>query len=305
MTIAISGFQSHGIREPLTNRIAGILDEYPDGTQIARELLQNSDDARSTVQWYLLDHHSYIDNTDGNNDLELFHEDLKEYMGPALLAGNNSLFEERDFKSMKNLAASEKRNDETKIGQMGIGFNSIYHMTDCPSFISGDQLMIIEPHERIFNGIKSDFNEGAVRGNFAGEGQGLRLFPDQLKAFSLLEDIDFTAPYPGTIFRFPLRTESQAMTSKLSSNAYPADKVLEMLLKLKSEALKAMLFLKHIEKISIYERKSLEEGPIKLFEIEIVNAKEVRKERQALLSKLREHVYPDADASSETILEYS
>ncbi|KAF9197799.1 hypothetical protein BGZ49_001622, partial [Haplosporangium sp. Z 27] len=301
----LSGFKSHGIREPLTNRIRGILEEYPDGTQIARELLQNSDDARSTVQWYLLDHHSYIDNTDNNDNLQLFDEGLKEYMGPAFLAGSDSVFEEKDFKSMKNLAASEKRDDETKIGQMGIGFNSIYHMTDCPSFISGDQLMIIEPHERIFNGIKSDFNEGAVRGSFVEEGVGLETFPDQLKAFSVLEDIDFTTSYPGTIFRFPLKTEKQALVSDISKKAYSVEKVLEMLRKLESEALKAMLFLKHIEKISIYERKSLEEGPIKLFEIEIVNAEEVRKERQALLGKLREHAHPDADASSETILEYS
>ncbi|KAF9994342.1 hypothetical protein BGZ79_000911 [Entomortierella chlamydospora] len=305
MTIALSGFKSHGIREPLTNRIAGILDEYPDGTQIARELLQNSDDARSTEQWYLLDHHSYIDNTERGDDLRLFHEDLKEYMGPALLAGNDSLFEDRDFKSMKNLAASEKRNDETKIGQMGIGFNSIYHMTDCPSFISGDQFMVIEPHERIFNGIRSEFTEGAVRGSFAEESQGLRAFPDQLGAFSVLRDIDFTQPYPGTIFRFPLRTEDQAATSKLSSNAYPAEQVLKMLLKLKNEALKAMLFLKHIEKISIYERKNLKEGPKKIFEIEITNVEEVRRERQGLLAKLKDHVHAEPTGSRDAILQYS
>ncbi|KAG0264871.1 hypothetical protein BGZ95_003515, partial [Linnemannia exigua] len=44
------GFKSHGIRESMTTRIRGILKAYPDSTQIARELLQNSDDARATVQ---------------------------------------------------------------------------------------------------------------------------------------------------------------------------------------------------------------------------------------------------------------
>lgn len=115
----LTGFKSHGIREPLTNRIAGILDEYPDGTQIARELLQNSDDARSKRQWYLLDHRDRRQ----ANGLRLFHGDLIEYMGPALLAGNDTKFEDKDFVSMKNLAASEKKTDQTKIGQMGIGFN--------------------------------------------------------------------------------------------------------------------------------------------------------------------------------------
>jgi len=124
MARRFKNFSSHGIREPLTNRIAGILDEYPDGTQIARELLQNSDDARSKVQWYFLDHHDQRGRLSGDSTgLRLFHDDLAEYMGPALLAGSDSLFEEKDFLSMKNLAASEKKNDETKIGQMGIGFN--------------------------------------------------------------------------------------------------------------------------------------------------------------------------------------
>lgn len=129
------GFISHGIREPLTTRIAGILRAYPDSTQIARELLQNSDDAGSTVQWYLLDHRDHVKHarrsagsnlgSDSSKDakLRLFHEDLEEYTGPALLAGSDSVFREQDFLSLKNLASSEKRADETKIGQMGIGFN--------------------------------------------------------------------------------------------------------------------------------------------------------------------------------------
>ncbi|KAG0259647.1 hypothetical protein BG011_002498 [Mortierella polycephala] len=307
-----AGFKSHGIREPLTNRIAGILDEYPDGTQIARELLQNSDDARSKVQWYLLDHRNHLNNNNNdandrsvNRKLQLFHDDLSEYMGPALLAGNDSLFEDKDFKSMKNLAASEKRTDASKIGQMGIGFNSIYHLTDCPSFISGDQFMVIEPHERIFNGKRSEFAEGAVRGDFVGDQVGQKEFPDQLKAFSVIEDIDFTKPYLGTIFRFPLRTKKQAQTSLLSKYAYPAEKVLEMLMKLKDEALKGLLFLKHIERIVIYELKDTDNVPVKIFEVEIVNAEEVRKERLQLLKNLQDHVHPGPSASKEDILEYS
>ncbi|KAF8946486.1 hypothetical protein BGZ47_000428 [Haplosporangium gracile] len=324
----LTGFTSHGIREPLTNRIAGILDEYPDGTQIARELLQNSDDARSTVQWYLLDHHDYRNNNSqqrsiaatvpfegkqsaetlngtGSSTLRLFHDDLQEYMGPALLAGNDSVFEDKDFDSLKHLAASEKRMDESKIGQMGIGFNSIYHLTDCSSFITGDQFMVIEPHERIFNGINSKFKEGAVRGNFAEGNQGINEFPDQLRTFSVLEDIDFSKPYPGTVFRFPLRTKEQAKTSDISKYAYTADKVLEMLVKLKEEALKALLFLRHVEKIVIYERKKNQEKPTKLFQIEIVNAENVRRERLKLLGSLKAHINPTQSASQEDILNYS
>ncbi|KAK3833268.1 MAG: hypothetical protein J3R72DRAFT_232028 [Linnemannia gamsii] len=316
------GFESHGIREPLTNRISGILDEYPDGTQIARELLQNSDDARSTVQWYLLDHHDYNkpkkqsslttfpfgkDSTQGagSTKLQLFHDDLQEYMGPSLLAGSDSVFEKKDFESMKKLAASEKRDDVTKIGQMGIGFNSIYHLTDCPSFITGDNFMIIEPHERIFNGTNSKFSEGAVKGNFVKDNQGVNVFPDQLKTFSVLEDIDFSKPYPGTIFRFPLRTEKQAEDSKISKYAYTPAKVLEMLIKLKEEALKALLFLRYVERIIIYERKEEHDKPTKLFQIEIVNAEEVRAERLKFHRNYVSHVDADKCPNQKGILDCS
>jgi hypothetical protein len=117
------------IQESLTNRIRAILDEYPDGTQIARELLQNSDDACSKVQWYLLDHRDHVKHartlnpTNDTQPLQLIHKDFHKYMGPALLAGSDSVFEEKDFVSLRNLASSEKRTDESKIGQMGIGFN--------------------------------------------------------------------------------------------------------------------------------------------------------------------------------------
>lgn len=78
-----------------------------------------------------------------------------------------------------------------------------------------------------------------------------------------------------------------------------------MLVKLKEEALKALLFLKHVEKIIIYERKRSQDKPTKLFQIEIVNAKEVRIERLNLLNSLRTHVYPDQSANQEDVLNYS
>lgn len=107
-----------------------------------------------------------------------------------------------------------------------LSLHSIYHLTDCPSFISGDQLMMIEPHERIFNGLRSEFNEGAVLGSFLKENQGVNKFPDQLKVFSVLEDIDFTKSYNGTIFRLPLRTPEQAKTSLLSKYSHTPQEVI-------------------------------------------------------------------------------
>ncbi|KAG0025279.1 hypothetical protein BGZ81_007291, partial [Podila clonocystis] len=292
----MDNFDSFEIVEPLTRRVAGILQDYPDGTQIARELLQNSEDACSTVQWFLLDHQHHPTEPE-----RLFHRGMQAYQGAALLAGNDSLFEQGDFKSLQNLAASGKKNDERKIGQMGIGFNSVYHMTDTPSFISGDKMVILEPHMRIFNGLPY---RGGVQGNFTDRGV-MEKFPGQLEVFAAKEDIDFSKPYDGTIFRFPLRTEAQAEVSELSKNAYPAEMVRDMLMSLRSEAIKCLLFLKYIERMVIYERRESDPTVHKLFEIEIVNNVEVRAKRQMFMAQLKGHVNASDDDDHDKTLQYT
>src|SRR5438046_10744775 len=101
-------------REPYTHRLRKILEEYPDGSQVLREILQNSDDAKSTEQIFILDHHTYPSDSlfepdlvdkDQRTDLK-----LDRYQGPSLFAKNNTIFEERDFESLLKLADSEKRN---------------------------------------------------------------------------------------------------------------------------------------------------------------------------------------------------
>jgi hypothetical protein len=108
--------------EPYTHRLSQILEEYPDGSQIIREILQNSDDAKSTEQIFILDHNKYptdklfkphLDNyqSEKNSDLK-----LDRYQGPALLSKNTTVFKEDDFKSLLKLANSEKRKQLDKIG---------------------------------------------------------------------------------------------------------------------------------------------------------------------------------------------
>src|SRR6266487_1333681 len=96
-------------KEPYTHRIRKILEEYPDGSQILREILQNSDDAKSTEQIFILDYNTYPSDN-------LFDPKFNRFQGPALLAKNNSIFDERDFKSLEKLADSEKYDQFDKIG---------------------------------------------------------------------------------------------------------------------------------------------------------------------------------------------
>src|SRR5438045_9514314 len=87
-------------REPYTHCLSKILEEYPDGSQVLREILQNSDDAKSTEQVFILDHNTYPSDSLLKpvlvNNYERTNLKLDRYQGPALLAKNDTIFEERD-----------------------------------------------------------------------------------------------------------------------------------------------------------------------------------------------------------------
>ena len=72
---------------------------------------------------------------------------MSSFQGPALLVHNNAVFTENDFKSIQRIGDSMKKSEEelTKIGRFGIGFNSVYHLTDLPSFVSGQYLVMLDP----------------------------------------------------------------------------------------------------------------------------------------------------------------
>jgi sacsin len=55
----------------------------------------------------------------------LIHPKLEQYQGPALLAYNNALFTENDFKNLSRLGDSLKLNDGSTTGRFGRGFNSV------------------------------------------------------------------------------------------------------------------------------------------------------------------------------------
>src|SRR4051794_27160474 len=97
---------------------------------------------------------------------------------------------------------------------MGVGFNSIYHITDSPSFITKDKYVILDPHEWYFDGgVQLDFNNELAQE-----------YPDQLAPFR----IPCHQPFEGTIFRYPLRTDEDSIDSNISDKAYKPDDILNM-----------------------------------------------------------------------------
>ena len=48
------------------------------------------------------------------------------------------MFSEEDYASISSLGNSVKKDQKGKTGRYGVGFNAAYHLTDVPSFISGE-----------------------------------------------------------------------------------------------------------------------------------------------------------------------
>ncbi|CAG8632124.1 672_t:CDS:2, partial [Dentiscutata heterogama] len=272
-----SPFGSFHPDESYTTRIKNILTEYPDGSQILREILQNSDDAKSTIQTFILDHNTYPTE-------KLCDPRLDRYQGPALLAANDTIFQPDDFKSLLNLANSEKKNKFDKIGVMGIGFNSVFHITDVSSIISGSSYVLIDPHARGYcdqppgqRGFKGDFVEHDL----------VKKYPDQFMPFSVALNNNLNEFYNGTIFRYSLRTKMDAKESEISDKIYQIDQIKEMFETFFNvDNITCLMFLKYIEKISFYEIKKGETIPTLLYQIEVTNAKEISDKRKLLANNI-------------------
>src|SRR6266542_3437122 len=159
---------------------------------------------------------------------------------------------------------------------MGIGFNSIYHITDSPSFITGDKYIILDPHRWYFNG---GFQFDFVKKNL------IEKYPDQFAPFRISPfKITCDEPFKGTLFRYPLRTDT---VSEISKKIYNPKEILEMFRKFyENEGINCLLFLKYIERISFYELKEGATEPELLYTIRLENANQVREQRRLIAEKI-------------------
>lgn len=273
--LSVTGF---GQTEPLTTRLHRILEDYTDGFAVPKELIQNADDSGATVFKLLYDERT---NTDCNK--YLIDEGMKECHGPALWAYNNAVFTDQDFENITKLGGATKERQVDKIGKFGLGFNAVYNLTDVPSFISRNFLVIFDPHtshvgrgikDRTKPGIKIDMKKNRIL---------IRKLPDQFKpyqdVFGCSINGDGENHFEGTLFRLPLRTKQQASESEISSLHYDKEEMVELLKLFVRGAQNLLLFTQNVNTLQLYHIASDEKDPNnaqKIFEIRKEHAHTLR-----------------------------
>ena len=231
-------FEQAGQSEPLTTRLNRILREYKD-TSVIQELLQNADDAGATEVAVYYD-------TREHDSSNLFFPGMANSYGPALLFYNNAEFTEEDFENITKIAGETKMNKPLKIGKFGVGFCSVYHITDVPSFVSGENFIVFDPTlQCLRKEIKNEFNPG-IKINF--HKHRLLNKSNQLTPYNGIRGFDSKKQFRGTLFRFPLRFNG----SKISENVYTHSKVQLMFDRVKESSSKLLMFLNNVEKMSFY-----------------------------------------------------
>ncbi|CAI5714235.1 unnamed protein product [Hyaloperonospora brassicae] len=243
-----------GQKIDLTVRIREILRNYPEGTSMFKEMVQNADDAGATEVNFCLDYRQHA-------STGLAYEKLGPFQGPALLVHNNATFTDADLQSIQRIGNSLKKDESMgwKTGRFGVGFNSVYHLTDLPSFVSGRQLVFFDPQACHLPNVNPS-NPGKMI-DYIAHPELVNNFPDQVSPFRCF-GCNFAEPFVGTIFRLSLRTKEQAQRSRLSNRAQTPAQTAEMLEEFADTLPIVLLFLRNVCKISIWEWRLDEKSPV-------------------------------------------
>ena len=236
-----------GQEEELTERIKNILNDYPKDCTFIKEIIQNADDSGAKQLYVILDKRHHVHDNDSE---KVVSEEWKMLQGPALMFWNDSIFTDNDLAGIQKLGLGSKRDDADKIGRYGIGFNVVYHFTDCPSFVTDNKLCILDPlyHFIALEGQKpgmmfNDFNELC------------KIFPG-MKSPYLLNDrggIPNEIKKKGSLFRLPLRlTEEMAKISTFCPDIISLNQLEIDLAEWVSQVSETLLFMQHVEDVKYY-----------------------------------------------------
>ena len=235
-------FEDAGQNESLTTRLRSILNEYKDGLMIIKEMIQNADDAEATEVNILYDARSHTTE-------ELLFKGMADSHGPALIIHNNAKFTEEDFVNITKLAGATKKDKPLKIGKFGVGFCSVYHITDVPSFISNEWLYIFDPMLKHLKDVVKNVNQPGKRVRYL---KNFLSCTQQLAPYRDLFGFSSSSPYNGTMFRLPFRKYA----SEISSKIYSDSSVCQLKNELTKDGKDLLLFLNHVNKLTFWSIKN-------------------------------------------------
>jgi len=247
-----------GQTEPLTRRLKRILEDYQDGLAIIKELIQNADDAGASTVKLLYDKRQ----NKNTRDL-LFDPGMRDWQGPALWVFNDQVFTESDFENITKVNAGTKEFDTRKIGKFGLGFNSVYHLTDVPSFLSGDSLIIFDPHTKYLGEALESKDVPGIRIKLTENFRELSNFRHQFEVYNGIFGTTFDFDkghfdsYNGTLFRLPLRQQELAEKSEIKKLEYSDNEVKRLLSKVKNSLSDLILFTTNITHVEVLELNNI------------------------------------------------
>lgn len=245
MNVSLSGAaEAFGQHEALTTRLKHILEMYADGPGVLFELVQNAEDARASEVIFLLDKTQY-------GTSSVLSPEMADWQGPALYCFNDSVFSPQDLYAISRIGQESKLEKPLAIGRFGLGFNCVYHFTDIPTFVSGENIVMFDPHACNLPGISP--SHPGLRIKFAGR-KILEQFPDQFSPF-LHFGCDLLNSFPGTLFRFPLRSASVASRSQIKKERYLPEDVLSLFSSFSEVVSETLLFLRYVKTISIFVKE--------------------------------------------------
>ncbi|EGC35675.1 hypothetical protein DICPUDRAFT_97832 [Dictyostelium purpureum] len=235
-------------------------------SKIFREIVQNAEDAGANEVIIKLDLNTYGSEKLFFKEDDEFYNNLKDLQGPSIIIYNNGVFKDSDWEGIEYIGEGSKKKDMLSIGNFGLGFNSTYHITDCPQIISGKKLWFLDPHKLIKEGIEcADFTA-----------ENYEEYEDQFKPFEQF-GCTMKSYFEGTIIRLPLRLRGNKIKEKPLSIG-DCKKILE---EFYNEMLEIPIFLKVISSIT------LETGSNFIFKVRVKNHDQVQNERKKVSENLK------------------
>ncbi len=262
-------------KSKLTELLHQLIRSYPKGVGIIHEFIQNADDAGASTVSIALDERQHP-------DTRLPSAAMRVLQGPALVVQNDATFSEDDWERIQSTGRSGKLLDASKTGRFGLGFNSVYNVTDWPCVLTRNRIGIFDPHGETVAGSSRDTPGSAWELT-----EGLwQQCGDLLAPFEEFGLPDRASEIGHTIFRLPLRTENVADKSEICNQAFTRENFDSLVRKLVDEAGELLLFLKNLN--SVIVRLISEDGQIyDLLSIRTLNVDAVAEARALVHGRLR------------------